>query len=455
MFILDAFRAFNVSGTGQITCSELFSGCIWLGLELTAEGIHAIVRSIDSDNDGLISVEDFKAAFHEEGDEEEVLNTCGDLEEGVDPMSVDIPQRKISELSAALNADDEMVNAIELPDELVRQYKLKLGNCTEKLKKVWENSGGGGGGRAALSVWSPTFGADGSRFFIKVGDYASSSYSKPREAVFLRLRHTDAGAFMNADDKVLMADLVSKFAPYPKRYHMVWSQRGTSGDTDGGGPVESIYFWKPVPRSDRYVAMGMIATTSDEPPPLEAVHTVPRKWVVPTTMEPIQIWNDEGSGGRPGSVWAINECGLIAATKGHAPPSALFYSLKAEAFMLRPDDISDIAPGLGQAGGGGGGGADQWEGLDVHNPGITAVPHFGPVWNERGTGASVPASVWRPEVPEGYVFFGDLFHGGSQEHPRNVVNGAIQKAHSLCSPDDAKLFAPPQGWTKRWVRDHT
>ena len=444
MFVLDAFRAFNASGTGQITCSELFSGCMWLGLELSLDAIHAVVRSIDSDNDGLIHVEDFKAAFHEEGDEDEVLLIAGDLEEGVDPLTVDIPQRKIAELSAGLNAEDNLVNAIDLPDELVKQYKLKLNSSKEVVEKVWDNAGGAGA-RSALSTWHAPSGAVGERFFISVGDYASDSYNKPSVTQYLRLRHTDAGLRMNADDKVLMADLVSKFAPYPKRYHMVWSHRGDGGG-DGGEAVENLYFWKPIPRNDRYVALGMVTTTNDEPPPLEAVCTVPRKWVVPTTMAPKQIWNDAGSGGRPGSVWVINEYGLIAATKGHgAPPAGPFYSLKAESFMLRPEDILDLAPtGVGARL------EEKYEGIDATNPGITATTHFTPVWNDRGTGASVQCSVWRPEVPDGCVFFGDLFHGGSQEHPRNVVDGLIHAAHSLYSPDDPKVFAAPSSWRKCW-----
>eukprot|EP01052_Picozoa_sp_SAG31_P070349 SAG31_NODE_29204_length_399_cov_0.846667_1_plen_50_part_01 len=43
----------------------------------------------------------------------------------------------------------------------------------------------------------------------------------------------------------------------------------------------SIYVWKPIPPGKHFVALGMLATTTDEPPARESVHCVPRRWVVP------------------------------------------------------------------------------------------------------------------------------------------------------------------------------
>jgi hypothetical protein len=61
----DAFQAFNANKDGTLSCSELYGGLTWLGLELEPEQIHSIVRRIDTDNDGLISFEEFKAAFYD------------------------------------------------------------------------------------------------------------------------------------------------------------------------------------------------------------------------------------------------------------------------------------------------------------------------------------------------------------------------------------------------------
>eukprot|EP01049_Picozoa_sp_SAG25_P000109 SAG25_NODE_3_length_30426_cov_8.268210_38_plen_49_part_00 len=34
---------------------------------------------------------------------------------------------------------------------------------------------------------------------------------------------------------------------------------------------------------------------------------MPRKWVMPTELRPQLVWNDAGTGGRPGSLWTVNE----------------------------------------------------------------------------------------------------------------------------------------------------
>ena len=36
--------------------------------------------------------------------------------------------------------------------------------------------------------------------------------------------------------------------------------------------------WRPVPPSAQFVALGMVATLTDEPPSIDALACVPRKW---------------------------------------------------------------------------------------------------------------------------------------------------------------------------------
>ena len=54
--------------------------------------------------------------------------------------------------------------------------------------------------------------------------------------------------------------------PLPIRYLMVWSNTR----------LNDVYAWEPVPPNDQFVAMGMVFTTTDEPPPLDAIHCVPK-----------------------------------------------------------------------------------------------------------------------------------------------------------------------------------
>ena len=90
--------------------------------------------------------------------------------------------------------------------------------------------------------------------------------------------------------------------------------------------------WQPVAPDQEYVALGVICTTSSEPPKLEMVRCVPRQWVSPTNFRPVKIWNDSGTSGRPGSLWRVNSMGLMAACVGHDSPPGPFYELRADVF---------------------------------------------------------------------------------------------------------------------------
>jgi hypothetical protein len=62
---------------------------------------------------------------------------------------------------------------------------------------------------------------------------------------------------------------------------------------------------------------------------------VPAAWCVPTSVAPVQIWDDTGAGGgKPGSIWAINSMSLLAFVPGHDAPSDQFYDLSAPKFFI-------------------------------------------------------------------------------------------------------------------------
>ena len=51
MLVFDAFRAFNSSNTGLMTCSELYGGVDFLGIPFTPEQIYDLVRRLATDAD--------------------------------------------------------------------------------------------------------------------------------------------------------------------------------------------------------------------------------------------------------------------------------------------------------------------------------------------------------------------------------------------------------------------
>ena len=63
MLVFDAFRAFNSSNSGTITCSEMYGGLSYLGVPFTADEIYSLINKIAVQHDGLVSYPDFKRVF--------------------------------------------------------------------------------------------------------------------------------------------------------------------------------------------------------------------------------------------------------------------------------------------------------------------------------------------------------------------------------------------------------
>ena len=89
------------------------------------------------------------------------------------------------------------------------------------------------------------------------------------------------------------------------------------------------------------VALGMVGTGDDQPPPTEYYHCVPRKWCKPVTSPAKLIWDDIGTGGRHGSIWQVGSFGLMQVSHGQSPPTDDLLELASHRFMLS-DDSSNI-----------------------------------------------------------------------------------------------------------------
>ena len=108
-----------------------------------------IVRSIDSDSDGLVSAEDFKKAFYVDGDEDDILSdmTQTDLAKR---DAVVIEQRPIEELSQ--ESDDVDEDILPVPIEIVQQFKVAVEDVSS-YREVWTSEGTMA--RSEVSVWAP------------------------------------------------------------------------------------------------------------------------------------------------------------------------------------------------------------------------------------------------------------------------------------------------------------
>ena len=117
------------------------------------------------------------------------------------------------------------------------------------------------------------------------------------------------------------------------------------------------------------------------------------------------VWEDSGTGGRPGSMWTINEMGMLGVTQRHLAPINRYFTLKSKRFAIRSYDTEDPAAGRP-------GGRDLGVDIESVAPKLSYCTSFDQIWTDKSCGARYEASVWRPQLAEGQVFFGDLMVAG-------------------------------------------
>ena len=83
------------------------------------------------------------------------------------------------------------------------------------------------------------------------------------------LEVTDSGVTLQLGSSEWLASVVEQLLPPPVRFKLAWHSMQHK---------PPLYVWRAIPPSSYFVALGMIATTSEEPPPLSAISCVPRAW---------------------------------------------------------------------------------------------------------------------------------------------------------------------------------
>jgi hypothetical protein len=221
----DAFFTFNASNTGVMTCTELNSGLHWLGVELTVDQLHALVRSVDSDHDGLINVEDFKRAFEivntDDTDEPEMLASAGDDDQLSRPT---IPLRPVKELHTDIpETDVPQTVEVELTEEIIKAIKVKV-HRQEKFNKVWTSVGTMT--RTSVSVWAPDVDLGmfrNNKERICLGFVASEGFQNPggnKKLVITTIEVTDTTNMKVVHSRHLET-VMNRLLPYPLRFRQV------------------------------------------------------------------------------------------------------------------------------------------------------------------------------------------------------------------------------------------
>ena len=69
--------------------------------------------------------------------------------------------------------------------------------------------------------------------------------------------------------------------------------------------TKPLYLWRAVPPSADFVSLGMVATATEEPPPLSSstMACLPRRWCVARPDKPKLVFKEEAGSGRTGTIW--------------------------------------------------------------------------------------------------------------------------------------------------------
>jgi len=310
----DVFHAFNGARNGLLSCGELGAGLAWLDLDIDQEQLRDLCRGMDYDGNGRITLDAWCAALPPSLPE-------------VEPSTQDV--LATAKLASPTNLEmgkfpQHSVDSI--PPNALSRFRFKL-VAQKTLGLVWSTRNTNS--RQDLSFWSPEL--DGTplhkrhRVRLCVGHTCTNGLDPPGKggrAAPLVLEVSDSGVTLGSSEH--LHAVVEQLLPTPLRFRLAWfSLQHTP----------PLYIWRAVPPSGQFVALGMVATTTEEPPPLNALCCVPRRWCEKHSMPPRLVWRDDGSGGRPGSFWVNPATELVLAVQGSEPP-------EGETWCLRDHKVS-------------------------------------------------------------------------------------------------------------------
>jgi len=157
---------------------------------------------------------------------------------------------------------------------------------------------------------------------LSVGHYANEGFSSTRGGrQILQVRDTSWSATGIDESLNAVADY---YCPHPAKFRRVWDQqRGTP-----------LFVWRPVPPNENFVPLGMVATTTPDPPPASSVRCVAKSLCQQVHEPHVQVWDDSGGGGRPGSMWLVNKIQALWMTEGHSAPQETFWDLAEDSIWF-------------------------------------------------------------------------------------------------------------------------
>jgi hypothetical protein len=166
---------------------------------------------------------------------------------------------RIPELYDAPPAEASPADLAPLEPEQLARLTVRLVKPS-RWKEVWTSKGTGG---ARASVWAPSLGgglASSNKARLCLGHHATSGLDAPRGPLVLELHDTVKNGMQTSE---ALPRAQAQLLPHPLSYRQVWSL--------AAGGAQPLFVWRPLPPSAAFVALGYVATSTAQPPPLEAV----------------------------------------------------------------------------------------------------------------------------------------------------------------------------------------
>jgi hypothetical protein len=221
----------------------------------------------------------------------------------------------------------------DIPMSVLSKLQVEVYPC-RKFEEFWTSKEAGS--RKKASIW--TFRKSNhlltkkNTMTVRLGQYASPSYRKPSKPNAMTIQLTDTASSGLTKSKNLDRAHLNKMLPHPIKYRQVWFTKKDD---------RALYIWRPLPPTDEFVCLGMVASVVNQEPPLDSVRCVPKTWCRPATYKPDCIWDDAGTGGRKGSFWIMNTMQLMQVSDGHEKPKGEFWELRGDKFLA-----AKYAPGM-------------------------------------------------------------------------------------------------------------
>lgn len=208
-----------------------------------------------------------------------------------------------------------------IPAKTLEQMWAKVENAVSRttgLVQVWNSKGSSTGNASVWALdltlqqgWGKSMLGDRDERVV-IGCYVSRDFNKPKEALTVELK--DRSVNRNSVYNPLVKP---RLLPCAAHWRLVCKL--ALGH-------KKLVVWEAITPNPHYIALGMLATTTEEPPGQEELRCVPRSWCVESEMRE-KVWEDSSGRG----LYMINSLGFLAASnQAYMPPKGPFFDIKKE-----------------------------------------------------------------------------------------------------------------------------